>query len=260
MCHFPLLHILDGMKTAFLALVLCCSAASYAGRFGHVYVLIEENREYSSVVGDTVNAPWFNSMLRRYGLAANAWADTHPSIGNYFMLTTGQVFTNNDSYTGTFSGDNLVRHCVSAGVSWKSYAEGYSTGVSYANKHNVFVFFSDVQGSAALRKNIVETDSLASDIAHHTLPQIGYIAPNLIHDGHDGTLLQADTWAKNHIGPLIASPEFQADGVLIITWDEGVNDNTNGGGQICTIVVSPFAHAGYRPRIFISTKARSGSP
>ncbi|HTY60366.1 MAG TPA: hypothetical protein VMF59_16200, partial [Bacteroidota bacterium] len=102
------------MKTALTALVLFCTAASYAGRFGHVFVLIEENREYSSVVGDTVNAPWFNSMIRRYGLATNAWADTHPSIGNYFMLTTGQVFTNNDSYTGTFSGDNLVRRCVAA--------------------------------------------------------------------------------------------------------------------------------------------------
>jgi phospholipase C len=166
------------------------------------------------------------------------------------MLTTGQVFTNNDGYTGTFSADNLVRQCVASKISWRSYAEGYSTRVSYADKHNVFVFFSDVQNSAAQKKNIVETDSLVSDIAHHSLPQIGFIAPNLINDGHDGTLAQADAWAKAHIGPLIASPEFQADGVLIITWDEGVNDNTHGGGNICTIVVSPFARAGYRSTRF----------
>jgi acid phosphatase len=227
-----------------------CSSVCFGGRFGHVFILIEENREYSSVVGDTVNAPWFNSLIRRYGLATNAWADTHPSIGNYFMLTAGQVFTNNDSYTGTFSGDNLVRHCAASGISWRSYAEGYSTRVSYADKHNVFVFFSDVQNDSAQKKNVVETDSLASDVAHHRLPQIGFVAPNLIDDGHDGTLAQADAWAQAHLGPLIASPEFQADGVLIITWDEGVNDNTYGGGQICTIVVSPFGQTGYRSTQF----------
>jgi acid phosphatase len=238
------------MRYIIIALCLLCASTGFAGSFGHVYVLIEENREYATVVGDTVNAPWFNSMIKRYGLATNAWADTHPSIGNYFMLTTGQVFTNNDSYTGTFTADNIVRQCVASGITWRSYAEGYASGVSYADRHNVFVFFSDVKNSAALQKNIVETDSLAYDIAHHRLPQIGFIAPNLIDDGHDGTLAQADAWANAHIGPLIASPEFQADGVLIITWDEGVNDNKYGGGQICTIVVSPAARAGYRSTRF----------
>jgi hypothetical protein len=139
---------------------------------------------------------------------------------------------------------------VASGITWRSYAEGYASGVSYADRHNVFVFFSDVKNSSSLQKNIVETDSLAYDIAHHCLPQIGFIAPNLIDDGHDGTLAQADSWANAHIGPLIASPEFQADGVLIITWDEGVNDNKYGGGQICTIVVSPAARAGYRSTRF----------
>ena len=104
------------MKRIVLLTLCFSSSVCFAGRFGHIFVLIEENREYSNVVGDTVHAPWFNSLIRRYGLATNAWADTHPSIGNYFMLTTGQVFTNNDSYTGTFSGDNLVRHCIAAGI------------------------------------------------------------------------------------------------------------------------------------------------
>ena len=69
--------------------------------------------------------------------------------------------------------------------------------MNYADKHNVFVFLSDVQNSAAQKKNIVETDSLAYDIAHHRLPQVGFIAPNLIDDGHDGTLAQADAWARH---------------------------------------------------------------
>src|SRR5205807_9568350 len=58
-----------------------------------------------------------------YGLATQYYADTHPSIGNYFMFTMGQILTNDDGYTSTVSHDNLVRHLVSAGKSWKSYAE-----------------------------------------------------------------------------------------------------------------------------------------
>ena len=33
--------------------------------------------------------------------ATQYFANTHPSIGNYFMLTTGQLVTNDDAFTGT---------------------------------------------------------------------------------------------------------------------------------------------------------------
>lgn len=54
--------------------------------------------------------PYLNSLAKHYGLATQYFANTHPSIGNYLMLTTGQIITNDDGFTGTVNADNLVRH------------------------------------------------------------------------------------------------------------------------------------------------------
>jgi hypothetical protein len=39
----------------------------------------------------------------------------HPSIGNYFMVTMSQIFTNNDGSCGTFTGDDVTKHLDAAG-------------------------------------------------------------------------------------------------------------------------------------------------
>src|SRR2546422_930621 len=83
-------------------------------KFGHVVIVLEENTNYSSVVGSS-NMPYLNSLINQYGLATNYYADTHPSIGNYFALTTGQIITNNDGYvppTGGLDVDNIDRKSV----------------------------------------------------------------------------------------------------------------------------------------------------
>ena len=108
----------------------------------HVFVVIEENHGYSSVIGNS-SMPYLNSLANKYGLATQYYANTHPSIGNYFMLTTGRVITNNDSMCSTITQDNIVRHLLTAGKTFKSYAEslpqaGY-TGCGkypYVKRHN----------------------------------------------------------------------------------------------------------------------------
>ena len=49
-----------------------------------------ENASYSDVIG-AASMPYLNSLAQKYALATNYYANTHPSIGNYFMLTTGQI-------------------------------------------------------------------------------------------------------------------------------------------------------------------------
>jgi phosphatidylinositol-3-phosphatase len=90
--------------------------------FGHVVLVVEENSSYSEVIGSS-EMPYFNSLATQYGLATRYFANTHPSIGNYFMLTTGQLVTNDDSFTGTVDVDNIVRELLASGKTWKSYAE-----------------------------------------------------------------------------------------------------------------------------------------
>lgn len=56
----------------------------------HVFVVVEENTNYASVVG-TGAMPYLDTLIGRSGLATQYYGNTHPSIGNYLMMTVGQV-------------------------------------------------------------------------------------------------------------------------------------------------------------------------
>jgi acid phosphatase len=219
---------------------------------GHVFIVTEENTDYASVIGSAA-MPYLNSLAQQYGLATQYYANTHPSIGNYFMLGTGQIITNNDSYSTIVTVDNVVRRLLAAGKTWKSYAEdlpsvGY-TGADvggYARKHNTFALLSDVANDSIQRRNLVPFTQFATDLANGTLPQFSNIVPNLCNDAHDCSLSTADAWLQTHIAPLLSSATFQQDGLLIITFDESGSDNTNGGGRVAWLVVSPKAKRGYQ--------------
>jgi hypothetical protein len=221
--------------------------------FGRVFLLMEENHSYSSVIGSS-SMPYLNSLAKQYGLATQYFANTHPSIGNYFELTTGQIITNDDGYSGTVSADNVVRHLLTAGKSWKSYAEslpkvGYTGGdvYPYVRHHNPFTFFTDVVNSQNQLHNLVPFSQFAADLKNNQLPQYSFIIPNLQDDAHDGSLSQADNWLRTHMAPLIASSTFQKDGLLIILFDESfTGDTQKGGGHVAAVVISPRAKKGYR--------------
>ena len=218
-------------------------------RFEHVFVLVEENKNYASVMGNQA-MPY---LTEQYGLATRYYANTHPSIGNYFMLTVGDTITNNDEFSGVVTENNIVRELVAAGKTWKSYAEdlpsiGY-TGDGpklYARRHNPLSYLSDVVNDSVQRQRLVPFSQLATDVADHTLPNYGFIVPNLCHDAHSCSLDSADQWLRTHVPPLIASPQFEKDGLLIIVFDESDDDTTGGGGRIVWVGVSPKAKRGYR--------------
>ena len=221
----------------------------------HVVVVVEENHNYSQVIG-TGAMPYLNSLVNQYGLATQYYANTHPSIGNYFMMTTGQIITNNDNYNSIVTADNLVRHLLSAGKTWKSYAEGLpsvgyvggDTGL-YVRHHNPFTYLSDVYNSSVQKMNLVPFTQFATDLNNNALPNISFIIPNLIDDAHDGTLQQADSWLQSHIAPLLANSAFRQDGILIIVFDESASDNTHGGGRIVCAVIGPKVIPGVRSSI-----------
>ena len=238
-------------KTGTAAVTVTASGGGSAP-FGHVFVVTEENHDYASVIGSSA-MPYLNSLAQQYGLATQYYANTHPSIGNYFMLTTGQIITNNDSYSTIVTVDNVVRRLLAGGKTWKSYAEdlpavGYTGGDvgNYARKHNVFALLSDVVNDSMQRSNLVPFTVFATDLANGTLPDFSNIVPNLCNDAHDCSLSTADTWLGNNIAPLLTSPTFQRDGLLIILFDEAGSDNTNGGGRIAWVVISSRTKTGYQ--------------
>jgi len=222
----------------------------------HVVMVVEGNHSYSSVIGNST-MPYLNSLASKYGLATQYYANTHPAIGNYFQMTTGQVLTNDNTMTPStlpVSVDNIVSEMMLAGKTWKSYAEGlpsvgYTGGNigNYAVRNNPFAYFTEVQNSDTQKMNLVPFTQFATDLAANQLPDFSYVVPNIQNNGQSGSLQQADTWLKQNIAPLLADPSFQQDGILIITFEESAStDKTHGGGQVATLVIGPQAKLGYK--------------
>src|SRR5204863_7208764 len=187
------------------------------------------------------------------GMATQYYGVTHPSIGNYFSLATGQILTNDDNSSTIQTVDNVVRELLKAGKTWKSYAEdlpsvGYTGGDvgNYARKHNVFALLSDVVNSSTQRNNLVPFSQFATDLAGGNLPDYSFVVPNLCDDAHDCSLSTADQWLQTNIDPLVKSATFQRDGLLVIVFDEAGSDNTDGGGRVPCVIVSPKAKRGYQ--------------
>jgi acid phosphatase len=235
--------------------MLQAGAAAALPAFGHVVIVVEENREFTQVIGNP-NVPYLNSLAASFGLATNFFADVHPSIGNYFMMTAGSTVTSNDQFSGTVPDDNIVRRLIAGGQSWKAYAEAIPSagdlgaGIPpYARWHNPLSFFTDVVNDPAQAANLVPFSQFPADLAANALPRYAFVVPDLDHDAHNGTLAEADAWLEAHIAPLLADPAFQQDGLLIICFDEGTTD-TNGGGRIAWLAASPYSKSAFQSVVF----------
>jgi Phosphoesterase family len=222
----------------------------------HVIMVMEENQSYSTVAGNTSAWPNLNNLISNGALPTNYYADSHPSIGNYFMLTTGQLLTTDDNSTAIWNVDNLARRMLGSGISFKVYAEGITQGYLGGNtglyliRHNPFAMLSDVADNPQVANQCIWPFSqFAADLAKGALPEFSFIVPDVDDDAHDGTPQQADAWLQaNIITPLSSSSEFQpgGDGVLIVNFDEAAtSDTTYGGGHVAPVLWGPNVKAGY---------------
>ena len=233
----------------------------------HVFLVVLENHAFSQVIGSPA-MPYLNSLAVQHVSATNYFADTHPSIGNYFMLTVGAMETNDDAFAGIVTDNNIVRVLSSAGRTWKSYMEGIPSAgylggdvYPYAKHHNPFAYLSDVMDSSAQAANIVPFTQLASDLNSAALPNFAFIVPNLLHDAHDcpggptatcpdtDKLAAANNWLQANIDPLIHNPAL-VNSVFIITFDESqISDTMNGGGQVALVLAGSHVKTGFQSTI-----------
>ena len=164
------------------------------------------------------------------------------------MLTTGQIVTNDDSFTGTVDVDNIVREILAAGKSWKSYAESRNDPLLYAKRHDPLSYFSDVVDSSAQMQKLTLLSQFSSDLANNVLPSFSFVVPNLLDDGHSGPLQLADAWLQDNIAPLISNATFQEDGLLVFD-EAATSDTTNGGGHVAAVIISAKAKKGFQSAI-----------
>jgi phosphatidylinositol-3-phosphatase len=242
------------------------STSSPVPHFTHVFIVVEENHSYGSVIGNP-GMPYLNGLATANGLATQYFADAHPSLPNYFELTMGEglsITGPSNSLSTVVSQDNVVRALTTAGKSWKTYQDGLpsvgylggDTG-TYLQHHDPFVYFSDVQNSPSQANNVVPFTQFGADLSAGTLPDYSFIVPDINNDAHNcpagmstcsdaQELTAADQWLSANIGPLVASSAFQ-NSLLIIVFDEGdLSDLQYIGGQVAAVIVSPLAKPGYR--------------
>jgi acid phosphatase len=233
-----------------------------------VYIVAEENHSYEHLVG-SIYMPYLNSLLAKGGTATQFYADEHGSLENYLIVTSGQYLTHNNDTLATFNVDNIERHLLTNGKTFKSYAQtlpyaGY-TGLysgAYMKRHAPLPYYTDMASSSLILHH-VSTTEMAKDIANNTLPNFAFITPDGDHDMHNcpnglnACLQTADNWLKANIAPLLATAPFQpgGDGVLIIWSDEAdlSTDNrcsatilTGCGGRILVAMYGPQVKAGYK--------------
>jgi hypothetical protein len=230
-------------------------AAGSLPNFSHVYDIWFENKEYSSIVGSS-SAPYINSLIAKYGLSTSFYAERHPSEPNYIAQTSGSTQGVTDDGVYNLSVGNLFDQITVSGRTWKSVQQGYpgncytgssSSAVvdgvgksgSYVRKHNPAISYTSISGNASKCANITNLSSFDPAAANFQ-----FITPNMINDMHDGTIADGDNWLKAFLPKILTSPAF-ANSLVIVTFDEGTS-NTNGGGHIVTIMITPNMTPGFK--------------
>lgn len=235
-------------------------AASTLPAFSHIFTIVLENKEFDSVVGKA-KAPYFNQLAQTYGLATQSYGQRHPSLPNYLALTSGSTHGISSDCTSCFvDAPNIVDQLEAAGHSWKAYMESMPSpcfvgdkGTLYRQKHNPFIYYDNIRNNPTRCANVVPFTEFSSDVQSGTLADYVWITPNMCNDAHDCSISVSDRWLKLWVPQILASPAWQQNGLLIITFDEGKGATgccTDAvGGRIPTLVISPLGKPAYQSAI-----------
>ena len=226
-------------------------------RFSHIAVIVFENKEFSSVIGNKKMRN-FNRLAQEFTLLTQHYAIRHPSLPNYIAMIGGDTFgidhTCVDCFINATSLPDLIE---TAGLTWKTYQEHMPTPchkqdtLRYFQKHNPFIYFDSIRlDQARCESSVVPLTTLDEDILTGGLPNFIFITPDICNDAHDCGLDVADAWLQPWVDKLMADPDFTRDGLIILTWDEGQGDHSccglpTGGGRIATVLISPLVKNGF---------------
>jgi len=237
-------------------------------RYDHVVIVVEENRTPGQIIGDTVNAPYITSLANAGVRLGSIFALQHPSQPNYLHLFSGDTqgviddnlppnFSTNATSTYPFRTPNLGAELISGGFTFAGYSEQLESagagdwadydphsathpGIYYRRKHNPWANWvakvSPIpanQLSPSLNKAFID---FPTNFAQ--LPTVSFVIPNQMHDMHDGSRQQGDTWLRDNLSTYAEWAKTN-NSLLIVTWDE---DDYNSVNQIPTV----FYGAGLR--------------
>ncbi len=242
------------MKVVAWAAVICALLAGGAATaapvpvFDHVVVIVFENKEATSVLGNRA-APTFNTYARRYSNLTRYYGVTHPSLPNYLALVSGSTQgITTDCTDCVVDAQSLADTIEASGRTWKTYAEGLPApgflgafAGRYAKKHNPFAYFRDVTTDPARRARLVPLTRLAPDLRAGALPSFSLVVPDLCHSMHDCPVSVGDAWLRSHVGMFLKLPKT----VVFVVFDEGAS-SVRGGGHTAALALGTAVRRGSR--------------
>jgi phosphatidylinositol-3-phosphatase len=141
-------------------------------------------------------------------LASNFYAESHPSLPNYIAMTSGSTQRIGDD-------DPPAAHPLDVPSIFSLLPGGGSRPLQesmpsnclqtdsgeYAVRHNPQAYYVNLAGDCA-RYNVPLSDP--PDLS----ARFTFVTPNLIHDMHDGTVADGDTWLSSFVPELLSSAEY----------------------------------------------------
>ena len=261
---------------------------SPAGRYGHIFVIVEENHGYTDVIGNPA-APNLTALASKYGVATHYFAVTHPSEPNYIALLGGSPFNvkdDNPYYVNRVAAPSLIRQLDHAGISWKAYLQGlphpgyqgicYPANCNgepdkdplYVSKHNAIANFTTSLNAADWSRQ-VPIGQLGHDLSSGHVPAFSWVIPDECHDQHGDPPYCIDSgnpgdpqdqrlvaFGDRYLGHLVAQithAAFWARGnnAIDIVYDEGDN-NAHGGGRVADVVITSHGPRHLKAHAFYS--------
>lgn len=127
-------------------------------------------------------------------------------------------------------------------------------GDTYAARNVPWVYFRSLIDVAACDTGVVPLSRLKSDLAATaTTPNLTYVSPGLCSDGSEpadacasgnpGGLAAADAFLQQIVPPILASPAYQQDGLLVITF-AGAPGTDGAPAKNGALLLSRFLPAG----------------
>ncbi len=220
-------------------------------RFDHIVIVIEENKNYSQIIGPNTPASYINSLAAQGMLFTNSHALTHPSEPNYLDLFSGsdQGVIGDACDSSVYPAPDLGGQLISAKFSFAGYSEGLpaagdticsNSATSYARKHSPWANFVDTNGPTT---NLPYTSFPTTSAGYSSLPTVSFVIPNLNNDMHDGTIQQGDTWLQQNLDGYAQWAKTH-NSLLLVTWDENETKTGDLSNQIPTIFVGQHVQGG----------------
>jgi hypothetical protein len=223
----------------------CGKATRPPQRYRHVVWIVMENKAYGDIIGSG-NAPYITALAGACGVAANFFAETHPSAPNYVAMTSGGTQgLNDDRDPAQYPIDAPSIFSQLGRGGWRALAEFMPSNCrlksalpEYYARHNAPAYYTNIR--SACHKYDVPLRGVPDLSARFT-----FIVPGSCHSMHTCNVATGNAWLERFMPKIFSSPEYRAGRTAVfLTWDE----SDGGGNHVPTLVVAPPVQRGTTSR------------